>query len=112
MYIYLKRDNRLHVMTAEQFWTWVAAANLRRDDLLYAQSGMFLPATDFPELVPYLPPAPTAAVDWSGVFKAVAVVGIAALIFKAFEDPPRAKRPRSPNIRAAAAVEKIIRVRT
>jgi hypothetical protein len=97
MYIYLKRDNSLHVMTAEQFWTWVKTGNLRRDDLLYAQSGMFSPATNFPELVPYLPPAPNDAVDWSGVFKVAAVVGIVTLILRAFEEPPRSKRPRSPN---------------
>lgn len=97
MYIYLIRGTRFHVMTAEQFHTWAGAANLRRDDLLYSQSGTFLPAANFPELAPYLPPAPTETVDWTAIFKAAAALGVVALIFKALETPPREGRRRTPN---------------
>lgn len=96
MYVYLIRDNRFHVMTTEQFQSWAGAANLRRTDLLYSQSGKFFPATEFPGLASYLPPAPAEAVDWLALLKVAAAVGVVALLIKATEAPPRG-RLRSPN---------------
>jgi hypothetical protein len=94
-YVYFRKDNQEHWVTAEDFWQLLWSGHFTTSDLvLDRSSNQFLRADAFDDLRPYL------RVSGSDLFGGLVTVGIIALALGFLAgsfDPPPPQRPRSPN---------------